>query len=53
MRRRCILAITMAAALACAAPAHANHNGRPSIDHYVLGDGTGQLIANPGGHPIE
>lgn len=39
-------------AVAPAATALAHHNGAPTVDHYVKPDGTGQLIANPGGHPL-
>jgi hypothetical protein len=39
-------------ALASPAAALAGHNGEPHIDHYVLRDGSGELIANPAGHPI-
>lgn len=51
----CRGAATLLAPLAlalAAAPAHARHNGQPRLDHYVFGDGTGALIANPGGHPV-
>lgn len=49
MRR---VALTILLALAAAATAAAHHNGAPDVDHYVQGDGTGMLIANPGGHPL-
>jgi hypothetical protein len=38
--------------LVLAGPAQASHNGRPVIDHYIQSDGTGELIANPSGHPV-
>jgi|GEM_PF-3851509 len=33
--------------------AEASHKGVPIIDHYVSADGTGALIANPGGHEVQ
>ena len=49
MRR---LAPTILLALGLAGSATAHHNGAPDVDHYVQRDGTGQLIANPGGHQV-
>src|SRR4051794_11121183 len=50
--RRLLLVIVAVSLPALAAPAWAHHNGEPTIDHYVHADGHGQLIANPGGHPV-
>jgi len=51
-RRSVLLAALVALALTAAPPAHAQHHGKPTLHHYVFDDGTGQLIANPAGHPV-
>ena len=49
-RRSGLLAVLLA--LTLTGTAQARHNGEPTVDHYVNADGTGALIANPGGHPV-
>jgi hypothetical protein len=39
-------------AVGVVAVAGASHNGAAHVDHYVGADGWGELIANPGGHPV-
>lgn len=51
--RRAIVPIALALVLvSLPGVAVASHNGAPTIDHYVDADGSGTLVANPGGHTI-
>ena len=50
--RGCPFLLAVLISLALSATASARHNGDPYVDHYVRADGSGLLIANPGGHPV-